>query len=117
MDWEAVDRLEGVVRGERGEVLATMPPDPTGELAAMPIERLLMVFGNWRARFVLARPRRVHISKELQQSTKDGEHRAALAAIRDAVVQGRDLTPHLSRDTRVAYQPPLPSPEKRRRPQ
>ncbi|HVC07247.1 MAG TPA: hypothetical protein VND98_06675 [Solirubrobacterales bacterium] len=46
---DLIDRLE---RRIRRHLLDTMPPDPSGELAAMRLDELLLVYGNWRSRLV-----------------------------------------------------------------
>ena len=58
----------------RTYVLREMPPDPSGELAEMGLSDLLILYGNWRGRYVAAWPRRVHESRELRASPKYLEH-------------------------------------------
>lgn len=88
----------------REYVLQRLPPDPSGELADKGLADLLLVYGNWRARFVAPRSRRVHSSNKLRSNPKSAEHQQALEAIAIAVEAGDDITPHLSRRVRAAYQ-------------
>src|SRR3954454_6614359 len=80
-----VDELE---RQIRQHILSAMPPDPSGELAAEPIGRLLLSYGNWRSRFVRAQPRTANLSSKLQGSAKLVEHKAAIDDIVRAIQQG-----------------------------
>lgn len=95
-----VDRLERVVRRH---VQGSIPPDPSGELAAMNLSSLLIVYGNWRGRFVSRRPRRVHVSRELAAELSGSAHHAALDDVRREIETGADLTPRLSKGIEIAY--------------
>jgi hypothetical protein len=97
-----VERLERVVRRH---VTGSMPVDPSGELAAMDLSNLLVVYGNWRSRFIAHRPRRVHLSRELEAALPRLEHRATLETIRAEIEAGVSLTPRLSKNIEVAYVP------------
>lgn len=87
----------------RTYALEEMPSDSSGELAEMDLSDLLIVYGNWRGRYVAARPRRLHESLELQTSAKYLEHATALTAVRDDITAGRDLRPRLSKRVKRAY--------------
>lgn len=63
-------------------------------LSALPLIELFSVYFNWRNRFVSARPRTVHLSKEI--IAKDRPEATKLA---QKIEVGCDLNPHLS--TRV----------------
>jgi len=89
----------------RSTTLGMLGPDPSGELAAMRLPDLLIVLGNWRGRFVQPRPRTVHEAPELAASAKRVEHAVALQAIEVAIRSGADLTPNLTRRTKVPYVP------------
>ena len=97
------DRLERVARRH---VEAALPPDPSGELAAMGLAKLLMIYGNWRGRFVPQRPRKVHVSDELEAEIA-GHPRwsAAAQTVFEEIRAGADLTPRLSTNVDVAYVP------------
>ena len=72
-----VDDLELLIRRD---VLAKLGPDPSGELSVMPLASLLIIliiYFNWRARFILVRPRLAHLSAELLASPKCLEHQGA----------------------------------------
>lgn len=97
-----VDKMEQQIRAY---IFNVMPPDPSGELNTLPLTDLLLVYGNWRSRFVNARPRAVHFSNKLRSSPHAATHRAALDAISACVQAGDDLTPYLSRRIKTAYVP------------
>jgi hypothetical protein len=99
---DLVDRVEEVIRAT---ALAALGPDPSGELAAMNLPELLITLGNWRARFIEPRSRTVHESAELAASAKRVEYAVALTAIEASIRSGVDLAAHLSRRTRVSYEP------------
>jgi hypothetical protein len=96
------DRLERVARRH---VEGSIPPDPSGELAGMNLSRLLIVYGNWRGRFVACRRRKVHVSRELAAELPGSEHQAAVDRVYAEIQAGADLTPRLSKGIEVAYVP------------
>src|SRR4051794_22106915 len=96
------DRLERIVRRH---VESSIPPDPTGELAAMQLSNLLIVYGNWRGRVVPRRPRTVHLSRELEEELPDSPHKAAIQDVCAEIENGDDLTPRLSKAVDVTYVP------------
>jgi hypothetical protein len=97
-----VDELE---RQIRDHVLVAMPPDRSGELAAMQLHSVLLTYGNWRSRYVHGHPRTAHLSSKLQATAKLTEHKAAVDSIVAAIKAGDHLTPHLSRGIKTAYVP------------
>jgi hypothetical protein len=99
---DAVTDLEQLVRQD---LLGKLGPDPSGELAAMPLGDLLIVYLNWRFRFVPARSRAAYLSSELLTSPKYPEHRAAIDTIVTKIKAGGDLSPHLSKRASTAYEP------------
>jgi hypothetical protein len=104
-----VDQLEQVIRDH---ALAEMPPDPSGEVAAMSFSDLLITFGVWRDRLVPRRPRRVHRSTDLNASTAAREHHTALTALVNKIKSGGDLTPHLSHRVETAHVPDVEAGDK-----
>jgi hypothetical protein len=97
-----IDQLEETIRQH---LLAELPSAQTSELADYDLGDLLIVYGTWRSRFVVPRPRKVHFSEELQRSDKCLEHRVALGEIAVRVEAGEVLTPYLSRGTKFAHEP------------
>jgi len=98
---DLVDELEQLMRTR---VLASMPHDPTGELADQSLADLLIAYGTWLARLVPKRPREVHRAVELMASGKADEHAAVLGALVEKIERGDDLMAQLSRTVEVAYE-------------
>lgn len=94
------DRLKQEIRTA---VLSALPPAAAGELANEDLASLLISYGSWRARFVPARPRQVHESRELQQHPRRGQHEPALRRIVEEIHTGEDLTPRLSGRVHAAH--------------
>ena len=84
----------------RDHILAIMVPDPNGELGHLPLSSLLIRWFNWRDRFVMSRPRKVHTSAELANSPQAVAHRVALRVIQNEVMRGDDVSLRLSRRIR-----------------
>jgi hypothetical protein len=85
--------------GIRSQVLERIPQGELSEeevqyLSDLPVRELLSVYYNWRNRFVSARPRTVHQSKELIV-----KNRPEVQKLAQKIQAGCDLSPHLS--TRV----------------
>jgi len=99
---DLVRKLEDAVRAH---LLGLMPPDPSGQLAGMPLGSLLIRWFNWRDRFVPARPRVVHFSAELASGPAATTHAVALAAVTSEIETGQDLTPRLSTRVNAAFLP------------
>lgn len=88
-----VDRLERVTRRH---ILDAMPSEGRSALESLSLRALLGEYRTWRGRFIAPQPRTVHDSAELKASPKAQEHARALAAIRQKIERGGDLTGHLS---------------------
>jgi len=99
---DLVNDLEEMIRTD---VLAALGADSSGELEAMSLSRLLIVYLNWRSRFITAVPRAVHLSSELAASPKYSEHRGNIDTLVEKIESGSDLTPHLSKAIQSAYVP------------
>ena len=97
-----VDELVQVIHSH---LLAEMPSDSTGELAAMDIANLLITDSTWIGRLIPSVPRTVHQSREMLASAKATEHADELQALLTKVRNGDDLRPHLSKRAATAYVP------------
>ncbi|MDP9347512.1 MAG: hypothetical protein M3P44_17720 [Actinomycetota bacterium] len=71
----------------------------------MDLANLLIVYGNWRGRFVSSKPRKVHFSRELAAALPGSQHEAAIHTVCAEIEAGDDLTPRLSKGVDVAYVP------------
>lgn len=99
---DPVSDLEEMIRQD---LIGRLGPDPSGEIGGMSLSDLLIVYLNWRGRFIPSRPRTAHLSSELLASAKYRQHRTALDAIVAKVEAGDDLTPHLSTRIGTPYEP------------
>lgn len=97
-----VDEVRELIRLD---VVARVGPDPSGELSAMSLPDVLLVYLNWCARLIPTQRREVLKSTELVQSAAYQTHRAVIDAIATKISRGEDLTPHLSRGVEVRYKP------------
>jgi hypothetical protein len=109
---DAVDNLEQLIHDD---LLVELAPDPSGELAAMSLGNLLIVYFNWRLRFIPVCPRCAPLSAELRSSPKYQQHQASLYAILAKIEAGEDLNPHLSDRVKVAYEPAATRAQKKSR--
>ncbi len=87
-------RLEAKIRRS---LLMEMAEGVSESLEELDLSELLHLYGNWRSRFISARPRRVHRAAEFEA----GAFLDALELISEKIRTGEELTPHLSRDVRV----------------
>lgn len=96
-----VERLE---KRLRRHALTELPSDngQRRELESLELRELLTVYGNWRYRCPPARPRHVHISRELEGEMEDGKTPEALPLLIQRIEDGDDLKPFLSRNVKVA---------------
>jgi hypothetical protein len=99
---EVADRIEATIKAD---LIRRMGGDVSGEFAAMGVANIVIVYLNWRARFIPTVPRRVRLSRELIASAKYTEHRRVVDAITAKIEGGEDLTPHLSKDIWTVYIP------------
>jgi len=108
-----VDDLEALIRAD---LLDRLPPETAGELVGMGTADLVIVYLNWRGRFVAPVPRRVHWAPELVASTGYSTHRDVVNELAARLAAGDDVAPHLSRDVAVAHtsQPDGSRPRRRR---
>jgi hypothetical protein len=92
----------------RACVLAELPHDKgnattVAELMTMSLPNLLIRYFNWLHRLVRPIPRSIHYSREFSANSLRTAHATALADIADAIQQGRDLKPRLSKGIRHGY--------------
>ncbi len=95
-----VDQLRAKVREH---YLAKLPSDQAATLANRTLDDVLVVYGTWRSRFVAARLRKAHLSRELQSSQKYAQHRMVLDEIVRHIEAGDDLAPYISTGISVAH--------------
>jgi hypothetical protein len=92
----------------REQIFARLPrtPEVDAELSAMATRDLLTIYGYWLSRLISPQPRQVHESKALLANPLAAETRYApgLHQIISRVTNGEDITPHLSKRIRTAYQ-------------
>jgi hypothetical protein len=105
-----VAELEQAIRARILSELTLSPGDP--ELHSKALGDLLLIYGNWRSRFISSRSRRVHRSSELFVNPKATQYVNALDAIESDIKAGVDLTRYLSRGVTHAYVPSSATPAK-----
>lgn len=94
-------------RDIKEQALAFLPlaPEDRAELEDRSASDVLIVWLNWQARLIAPFPRRAHLSPTLAaQMQKDPRFSTGVNTVVRAIELGADLTPHLSRDVRVAYE-------------
>lgn len=94
------ERLRAAIRSA---VLSELAREAATDLQQETLPGLLIIYGNWKARFVPAHPRQVHESRELKGNARRGQHTAALRRIQQDIVAGVDLWPRLSQRVAVAH--------------
>ena len=99
---DLVDRLREAIRSQ---IQGELGGDPSGELGNMSLADLLIIYGNWKARHVSQQPRKVHRSTDLVANPRYTEHKPVIDIIAIAIETGADITSHLSRRVRTAYEP------------
>ncbi|MDH7806859.1 MULTISPECIES: hypothetical protein [unclassified Rhizobium] len=82
--------------------LSSLPYDTTdsalvAEMQAKDARELLIVYHNWIARHIPAKPRRVHLSAAYMTNPIAAARQADLDALVTKIESGIDLTPHLSK--------------------
>lgn len=109
---QVVDRLEVLIRRY---LLAELGTDASGELSGASLASLVITYLNWRSRHIPARPRNVHLARELQASPKYTEHGVAVDELERKIRAGEDLQAHLSLAVATAYVPQAARPKKAHR--
>ena len=79
-------------------------PITESELDTMNIRYLYLVFWNWFNRFISLKPRKVHISKELQANPLYEQFHEGIADIIAKLEQGVSLSSRLSKGTHFGYE-------------
>lgn len=95
--------------------MGSIPVDPSGKLEAMDLSNVLIVYGNWRNRFVSARPRTVHVSRELATELPGSPHAHGVTNVSRKIEAGENLDAHLSTGVGVVYVPQAERAAKRHR--
>lgn len=92
----------------RQHVLKELPhrPEDHAELEAKRVDELLILYLNWRSRYVTPRPRKVHRSKALDANAlaTDPTYQPGIERITYLIETGGDLGPHLSRGVKYGYE-------------
>jgi hypothetical protein len=93
----------------REHVLDNLPCEPEfrAALEAEDAHSLLIIYANWAERMISAVPRIIHEAKALISNplSSDPRYKPGLDAIRQKIVQGDDLTGHLSKRITKGYRP------------
>lgn len=97
-------------------MMRELPIDPTGTMRDLEFRSLHQIYATWRGRVPAARPRRVHISRELLANSDRGQYGDGLVAVLREVTNGDDLRPRMSKAIEHAYTPFVPPLLARHRP-
>ena len=94
-------------------VKSALPYDKTnvalqGYLESCDAHKLLVIYLNWRTRWILATPRRVHVSRTLQGKMVSSPHREVIDQIIQDIEQGTNLQRYLSEGVTKAVAMPKP---------
>lgn len=81
-------------------------PEDRAELEAMHYSDLLILYLNWRSRYITPRPRTVHRSKAFTDNPRSSDpiYTPGIDQIIHLIETGGDLGPHLSRGVKYGYQ-------------
>lgn len=97
-------------------MMCELPVDPTATMRELDFRSLHQVYATWKGRVPVARPRRVHVSRELLASPARRAYGDGLAAVLNEVANGDDLRPRASTAIEHAYTPWIHPLLARRRP-
>ena len=108
LPWATASRLMATFHDDiRAFVLGSIrtTPQTRRALEAKGAIELLIVFGNWRRRFVEPVRRKVHRSREFMESRfhRDPRYAGEIAALVAKIQDGRSIEPHLSTRVNDAY--------------
>jgi hypothetical protein len=89
------------IQAFRDELIKMLPRAPNdrasrGSLEAMPTQRLILAFVNWRMRLIPAKPRMVKFWSGGITPLQAQSARSKLQPLLKAAAAGKDLTPYLS---------------------
>lgn len=89
-------------------MIRTLPADSSGTMSSLDFRPLHQFYSAWRGRTPDARPRRVHISRELLENPDRLVYAEGLAAAFRDIVNGDDLRQRMSTAVGHAYAPWIP---------
>lgn len=80
-----------------------LPVDPTATMRELDFRSLHQIYATWRSRVPAARPRRVHVSRELLANPARARYGDGLARVLLEIATGEDLRPRTSIAIEHAY--------------
>jgi hypothetical protein len=89
-------------------MMCELPVDPTATMRELDFRSLHQLYATWRGRVPEARPRRIHISRELLANPDRCRYGDGLAAVLLEIAEGENLRPRLSTAIEYAYTPGVP---------
>ncbi len=92
----------------RRHMMRELPVDPTAVISELDFRSLHQDYATWKARVPQARPRRVHVSREMLANPARMGYGEGLAAVLREIANGNDLRPRMSTAVEHAYAPWIP---------
>jgi len=89
-------------------MMRELPVDPTATMRELDFRSLHQIYATWRSRVPTARPRRVHISRELLANPARARYGEGLGQVLREIAMGDDLRPRTSIAIEQAYTPDVP---------
>lgn len=103
-----MDIADRLLRVARRHAEREMPLGTAALVSDQSDADVLMIYGNWRGRYIAARPRTVHRARELRGDVRGTQLKAAVDVVCSEIENGVDLSPRLSRRVDVAFVAPSP---------